>query len=95
MPGKPDFIFRATKLAVFVDGCFWHRCPRHGRIPKSRVTFWTEKLARNARRDREVSRKLRAMGWSVLRVWECGLTRQRSKHTAARVARVLARLGHV
>lgn len=87
--GNPDFVFRMAKLAVFVDGCFWHGCPRHGRIPKTRVPFWTVKLARNAKRDRAVSRALREAGWTVLRVWECALTRTRSARTAARIKRAL------
>lgn len=88
--GRPDFIFRAAKVAVFVDGCFWHGCPRHARTPKSRVKFWTAKLVRNAQRDREVSRILRASGWTVLRIWECALTRSQAARTIARVARALA-----
>ena len=91
LPGKPDFIFRAERVAVFVDGCFWHGCPRHGRTPKSRVAFWTAKLARNTQRDRAVSRVLRTAGWMVLRVWECALNRSRRTRTAARIARALDR----
>ncbi len=91
--GKPDFVFRAERVAVFVDGCFWHGCPRHGRTPKTRVEFWTPKLARNKARDRFVSRTLRAAGWKVLRVWECALTRKRAASTAARVVRALGRGG--
>ena len=89
LPGKPDFIFRAAKVAVFVDGCFWHGCPRHGRTPKTRIAFWTAKLARNAQRDRAVSRALRASGWSVLRIWECALARSHAGRTMARVVRAL------
>ena len=89
LPGKPDFVFRRGKIAVFVDGCFWHRCPRHGRTPKSRVSFWKAKLARNAKRDRAVSRTLRAAGWTVLRIWECALTRHQIKRTLARILRTL------
>ena len=87
--GKPDFVFRAVKLAVFVDGCFWHGCPRHATIPASNAAFWNAKRTRNAARDREVSRILRQAGWRVLRVWECALTRKRSARTAARIARAL------
>ena len=90
LPGKPDFIFRAAKVAVFVDGCFWHGCPHYGRTPKTRVAFWAAKLARNAQRDRTVSRALRASGWTVLRVWECAIMRQRSGRTVGRIARALA-----
>ena len=89
--GKPDFVFRAEKVAVFVDGCFWHGCPRHATMPANNRTFWKAKLARNAARDREVTRALRKAGWRVIRVWECALTRTRSVRTAARIARMLGR----
>lgn len=92
LPGKPDFVFRAEKVAVLVDGCFWHGCPRHGRVPSSRLEYWAPKLARNAQRDSAVTCALRASGWTVLRVWECALTRQRSGRTAARIARALNRV---
>lgn len=75
IPGKPDFSFPAAKLAVFVDGCFWHGCPNCGTIPKTRRKFWTEKIETNKRRDRRVNRELRAKGWSVIRIWECRLKR--------------------
>lgn len=91
LPGKPDFVLRAEKVAIFVDGCFWHGCPRHGRVPSSRSEYWGPKLARNAQRDRAVTRALRASGWTVLRIWECALTRQRSERTAARIMRALKR----
>ena len=87
--GKPDFVFRAAKLAMFVDGCFWHACPKHATMPASNRAFWKAKLARNAVRDREVTRALRKAGWRVVRVWECALTRRRSGRTAARIARAL------
>ena len=87
--GKPDFVFRRERVAVFVDGCFWHGCPRHATMPASNRAFWKAKLARNAARDREVTRALRKAGWRVLRVWECALTRRRSARTAARIVRAL------
>ncbi len=90
LPGKPDFIFRAEKVAVFVDGCFWHGCPRHATKPVMRAAWWAAKLARNAQRDRAVSRALRASGWTVLRIWECALVRSRARRTMARFARSLA-----
>jgi DNA mismatch endonuclease (patch repair protein) len=71
--GKPDFAFPLERIALFVDGCFWHGCPRCKRIPSSSVRFWKEKIGRNVRRDRKVSRTLRFSGWSVVRVRECGL----------------------
>ncbi len=91
LPGKPDFIFPAEKVAVFVDGCFWHGCPRHGRVPTSRMEYWAPKLARNAQRDRAATRALRASGWTVLRIWECALARSRAGRTMARISRALER----
>ena len=88
--GKPDFVFRAAKLAVFVDGCFWHGCPRHATMPANNRAFWKAKLARNTQRDREVTRALRATGWTVLRVWECGLRRASAGRTVARIARAFS-----
>ena len=73
LPGQPDVVFRGSKLAIFVHGCFWHRHPNcpHARMPKSRVEFWTAKLGRNAERDIENELALRRSGWDVLTVWEC------------------------
>jgi DNA mismatch endonuclease (patch repair protein) len=70
LPGKPDFVFRSCHLAVFVDGCFWHGCPKHGRIPTSNVEYWGIKLKRNRSRDRKIQRLLRRKGWRVIRLWE-------------------------
>jgi DNA mismatch endonuclease, patch repair protein len=68
--GKPDFVFRKQKAALFVDGCFWHGCPKHSNIPKNNQEFWIKKLSGNIKRDRYVSRELRKMGWTVIRIWE-------------------------
>ena len=68
--GKPDFIFRAERIAVFVDGCFWHGCPQHETKPKTNKVFWARKLAANKMRDRLVTRTLCSQGWHVLRFWE-------------------------
>ena len=89
LAGKPDFIFRAAKVAVFVDGCFWHGCPRHGRTPKTRVAFWTAKLARNAQRDREVGRAIRERGWRVLRIWEHELAQRNVTQLLKRIRAAL------
>lgn len=75
IPGKPDFVFRPARLAVFVDGCFWHGCPRHCQMPAANREFWQEKLASNVARDRSVTRLLRHKGWQVVRIWECQLAR--------------------
>jgi DNA mismatch endonuclease (patch repair protein) len=68
--GKPDFVFRRERLAVFVDGCFWHGCPRCYRRPGTNQNFWDKKFMRNRTRDRLVNRTLQAFGWRVLRIWE-------------------------
>lgn len=67
---RPDFIFRSERVAIFVDGCFWHRCPLHSKVPESNRSFWEPKLQANVARDRRATRLLRDAGWSVLRVWE-------------------------
>lgn len=68
--GNPDFTFMPARLAVFVDGCFWHCCPQHGSIPKTNRQFWAAKLHRNKMRDALVSRELTKRGWHVLRIWQ-------------------------
>jgi DNA mismatch endonuclease (patch repair protein) len=73
LPGCPDFFFRDRRIAVFVDGCFWHGCPKCGHIPKTNQSYWTKKLARNKARDVQVLRELRSRGILVLRLWECEL----------------------
>lgn len=70
VPGKPDFVFTSARLAVFVDGCFWHGCPDHGSLPATNREFWERKLARNVARDLAVTEQLQALGWRVLRIWE-------------------------
>ena len=70
MSSRPDVVFGPSKVAVFVDGCFWHRCPEHGTIPKNNREWWEDKLNRNVARDRRVDEQLREAGWQVLRFWE-------------------------
>lgn len=65
-----DLVFRPAKVAVFVDGCFWHCCPQHGTQPATNSDYWQPKLARNVERDRETDRLLAAAGWLSIRVWE-------------------------
>lgn len=89
LPGKPDFVFPTRKLAVFVDGCFWHGCPRHATRPKTNAAFWLAKLARNRARDRAVGRLLRRRGWRVLRVWEHALRRRDEARMVGRLRQAL------
>lgn len=70
LPGRPDIVFPARMTVVFVDGCFWHMCPRHFSMPRRNKRFWKEKLRKNVARDRNVSVALRKLGWKVIRLWE-------------------------
>src|SRR3954447_14965887 len=67
---QPDLAFPRTRVAVFIDGCFWHRCPEHGNSPRANSDYWTPKLDRNVARDRDTDRRLAALGWTVIRAWE-------------------------
>ena len=87
LEGKPDFVFPTLRLAVFVDGCFWHGCPLHATRPKSNSAFWQTKLARNRARDRFVTRYLHAEGWQVLRIWEHELAKKNENRLLARLRR--------
>lgn len=73
LPGvrrRADLVFSRAKVAVFVDGCFWHGCPEHHTISKTNAEFWAEKVKRNRERDAETDRLLRGAGWTVVRTWE-------------------------
>jgi DNA mismatch endonuclease, patch repair protein len=65
-----DIVFPTQKIAVFIDGCFWHGCPKHGTWPKANSEFWFAKIQRNKKRDKDTNKKLRAAGWKVVRIWE-------------------------
>lgn len=67
---RPDVAFTKRRLAIFIDGCFWHSCPEHGRKPGVNQRYWSPKLEGNARRDREQTQALQENGWTVLRFWE-------------------------
>jgi DNA mismatch endonuclease (patch repair protein) len=85
---RPDFVFLKSRTAIFVDGCFWHGCPRHGTQPKGNRSFWKKKFARNLARDRLVNRALRRTGWRVLRIWEHTLRwATKDKRSEARLVR--------
>jgi DNA mismatch endonuclease (patch repair protein) len=70
LPGRPDIVFTRVRIAVFVDGCFWHRCPLHATAPRNNAGWWATKLDRNVARDREKDELLAGLGWSVVHVWE-------------------------
>jgi DNA mismatch endonuclease (patch repair protein) len=89
LPGKPDFVFPLSRLAIFIDGCFWHGCPRCYRLPGDNRPYWKRKLLSNRLRDRTRTRELRSGNWRVLRIWEHSL-----KSEAGRI-RVLSKLTKV
>ena len=86
--GNPDFIFRRERVAVFVDGCFWHGCPKHGTRPKQNRKFWDAKIQKNKERDRSVNRELRKAGWRVMRIWEHDLSARNEKRLAGRIRKI-------
>jgi len=88
--GKPDFVFREARVAVFVDGCFWHACPKHCRPPSSNREFWDRKLLTNRIRDKLVNRTLRRKGWRVMRVWEHALRKPNQAALVRRLRRAIA-----
>jgi DNA mismatch endonuclease (patch repair protein) len=74
MPGRPDIVLPGAKIAIFVDGCFWHACPRHGTLPKNNREWWETKLRRNVERDVEKDVALQLLGWTVIHIWEHDVT---------------------
>jgi DNA mismatch endonuclease (patch repair protein) len=87
---RADLVFYGRRVAVFVDGCFWHGCPDHRRTPKRNGEWWTSKIERNARRDRDTDRRLLESGWFVIRVWE----HEDPAEAAGRVADAVKRRHH-
>jgi DNA mismatch endonuclease, patch repair protein len=87
--GKPDFVFPKLKLAIFVDGCFWHGCPKHATKPKNNRAFWRRKFSANKARDALVTRTLKRTGCRVLRVWEHELARKNEARLVRRIQRAL------
>jgi DNA mismatch endonuclease (patch repair protein) len=88
LPGmrrRADLLFTSARVAVFIDGCFWHGCPDHGTQPKSNAAWWAEKIISNVKRDRDTDQRLAAEGWTVVRVWE----HEAPAMAAARVAAVV------
>lgn len=85
----PDFIFKKARIAIFVDGCFWHCCPLHFKLPENNRSFWEPKFQANVTRDKRATQLLRSAGWSVLRVWEHDL--KDAKSFVSLVRRRLAR----
>ena len=93
--GRPDFVFPSKRVAVFVDGCFWHGCLKHGAIPSNNRNFWKQKLAQNKVRDLMTNKLLRSCGWRVIRIWQHELARRNEHAVIRRVRAALARSASV
>jgi len=91
IPGRPDVAFLSERLAVFVNGCFWHRCPKHHwKVPMSNSNYWRTKFQLNRERDARKSQELRDAGWKVIIIWECEIKKD-AMQCATRVATALCR----
>jgi len=73
LTGKPDLVFPRLKIAVFIDGCFWHGCPSHCRMPSSNVKYWNNKIGKNKIRDKQITKALKMKSWKIIRIWEHGI----------------------
>lgn len=88
-PGKPDICYPGRKVAIFINGCFWHRCPKCNLpLPKHNADYWIQKLERNVQRDAEIIEKLKMDGWSVIVVWECEVNNSLN-HTILKIINIL------
>ncbi len=83
--GHPDFVFPKFKIAVFVDGCFWHGHDCRNTRPQDNKEYWQKKRERNMRRDKEITARFESRGWTVLRIWECELRKNRIEETLTRI----------
>lgn len=88
LPGKPDLVFSSLRTVVFVDGCFWHKCPDHFVRPQTRARFWLDKINGNVARDERINDSLRFEGWQVVRIWEHEI-KQSLEDAVARVVEIL------
>lgn len=75
-PGRPDIAFPGKKIAIFVNGCFWHRCEKcYSNLPKTNTEFWLDKFTKNTARDERKSQELKSLGWTVITIWECDINK--------------------
>jgi DNA mismatch endonuclease (patch repair protein) len=96
LSGKPDLVFASARVVVFVDGCFWHGCPEHCRVPSTNREYWERKIARNRERDGAATATLRREGWSVIRIWEHRIVNPAHLRAAAgRIERAVRRAQEV
>lgn len=93
LPGSPDIVIVGRRIAIFVDGCFWHGCPDHYRSPKTNTAFWDEKIRKNRARDVRIDQQLADEGWNVVRVWGHDVSRALDRIVEDLVARCRSNLG--
>ena len=94
-PGKPDICYPGKKLAIFINGCFWHRCPYcNPPVPKTHVDFWTEKFKKNTDRDKRKIEELQAQDWKVIILWECQI-RNNLQECVDKISDLLNKLRHI
>lgn len=92
LPGRPDIVIRRLKVAIFVNGCFWHGHSHMKRMPEANAAYWSAKIEANKQRDVENGIKLRQMGWTVITIWECELAARRRQATLERLGETLRML---
>jgi len=88
LPGKPDIVFTKKKIAIFIDGCFWHKCPLDFQEPKSNKKYWMEKIQLNVERDKKINEDLQTGGWVVVRIWEHMIKKEPEKAIDQIIARL-------
>jgi DNA mismatch endonuclease (patch repair protein) len=88
LPGKPDIVFLKNRIAIFIDGCFWHKCPKCFRKPATRTTFWMKKIWNNLNRDRKNEEILKNSKWKIIRVWEHDIKKNPEK-TVKKIMRLI------
>ena len=89
-----DIVFQRQRLAVFIDGCFWHQCPAHSHVPRANPGYWERKLARNVERDARVTERLAGAGWTVLRIWEHVPAQEAADQIAEALSEISSRHAH-
>lgn len=89
LPGKPDFAYPKLRIAIFVDGCFWHGCRKHCRLPLSNQEYWIAKIERNKARDKAISKEVKMAGWEVIRIWEHEIRTSRMMRKLKKVAEII------
>ena len=89
LAGSPDFVFFKLRLAIFVDGCFWHGSKDHCRVPKSNQNYWTEKIDKNLKRDKRINKELKENKWNVIRIWEHELNKDNHKKKLEKIKKIV------